>query len=114
MRFRFDDQIASQPTAVEALLDARDLPRLDAARPVIFAGLGTSLHACCVAALWLWKLSGGALRAQAVDAHELLHRLPLRREDQVVVVTHKSTRGFPGQALDKARSAGAATICIAG
>src|SRR3989442_10293565 len=99
MRFRFDDQVASQPDAVAALLDARDVPRLDPARPLIFAGLGTSLHACFVAAMWLWKLSGGALRGQAVDAHELLARLPLRRDDQVVVVTHKSTRGFPGQAL---------------
>lgn len=114
MRFAFDDQIASQPDAVAALLGARDLPRLDPRRPVIFTGIGSSLHACRVAAGWLWELSGGELRAQAVDAHELSLRLPLRREDQLVVVTHKTTRGFPGRALAKARAAGSATLCIAG
>ena len=114
MRFKYDDQIASQPDAVAALLGARDLPWLDPARPVIFAGLGTSLHACRIAAGWLWALTGGDLRAQAVDAHELALRLPLAARDQLVVVTHKTTRGFPGRALSKARAAGAATICIAG
>ena len=114
MRFKYDDQIDSQPAAVQSLLGARDLPKLDPSRPVIFAGLGTSLHACRIAAGWLWALSGGDLRAQAVDAHELALRLPLTARDQLVVVTHKTTRGFPGTALAKARAAGAATICVCG
>ena len=112
MRFQYDEQVLSQPDAVQAVLDRPAPPPLDLARPVIFAGLGTSLHACRVAAAWLCERS--AARALALDAHELALRLPLHAQDQVVVVTHGGIGGFPGQALAKARAAGARTVAVFG
>ncbi len=105
-RFMFDEQIAAQPDAVQAVLDRPEPAALDSSRPMIFAGLGTSLHACRVAAAW----SGG----RAVDAHELALRLPVSADDQVVVVTHGGTGRFAAAALAKARAAGARTVAVVG
>jgi glucosamine--fructose-6-phosphate aminotransferase (isomerizing) len=104
--FAFDGQIAAQPDAVQAVLDAPAPPRLDPARPILFAGLGTSLHACRVAAEW----SGG----RAVDAQDLALRLPIHPGEQVVVVTHGGTGRFAAAVLAKARSAGARTFAVVG
>ena len=82
MKFLYDEQVASQPQAVQAVLERAAPPRLDLSRPLLFAGLGTSLHACRVAAAW------AGFPAQALDAHELALRLPVPRDAQVVVVTH--------------------------
>ncbi|MCA1828838.1 MAG: hypothetical protein LC689_18095 [Myxococcales bacterium] len=108
MKFVYEEQIASQPEAVEAVLRRR-VPALDPSRPLIFAGLGTSLHAARVAAAW-----AGPPRAQAFDAHELALRLPIPREAQVVVVTHGGKGPFAAAVLSKAREAGARTIAVIG
>ena len=70
VRFRYDEQIESQADAVRTVLD-RPSPRLDPARPLIFSGQGTSLHAARVAAAWAGH------PAQAVDAHDLALRVPI-------------------------------------
>ncbi len=106
MRFRYDDQIESQPAAVAAVL-ARAAPRLDRSRPLIFAGQGTSLHAARVAAAWT------GFPAQAFEAHDLAHRLPVPADAQVVVISH-SGRGATSALLAKARAAGARTIAVCG
>jgi glucosamine--fructose-6-phosphate aminotransferase (isomerizing) len=106
IRFAFDEQIASQPDAVQAVLEGARPPEIDPARPVLFAGQGTSLHACRVAAAWA---SG-----RAVDAHELALLLPIRPLDQVVVVTHGGRGRFAAAVLAKARSAGARTFAVVG
>jgi len=106
-RFAYDEQILSQPAAVQAVLDRPAPPRLDPAQPALFAGLGTSLHACRVAAAWM---PGG----RAVDAHELALRLPLGPADQVVVVTHGGTGPFAAAVLAKARAAGARSFAVVG
>jgi glucosamine--fructose-6-phosphate aminotransferase (isomerizing) len=106
--FVYDAQIASQPDAVQAVLDRAAPPRLDPARPLIFAGLGTSLHAARVAAAW------AGYPAQALDAHELALRLPIPRGAQVVVVTHGGRGPFAAAALAKARAAGARTFAVVG
>ena len=67
----YDRHVASQPAAIEALLAGPEVPRLDPARPVVFSGIGTSLHACRVAAGWVRLLTGGAIRPAAIDAHDL-------------------------------------------
>lgn len=108
MRFIYDEQIESQPAAVEAVL-RRPVPALDPSRPLIFAGLGTSLHAARVAAAW-----AGPLRAVALDAHELALRLPIPREAQVVVVTHGGKGPFAAAVLAKARAARARTVAVVG
>ena len=108
MRFLYDEQIESQPDAVQAVLDRPAPPRLDPARPLIFAGLGTSLHAARVAAAW------AGFPAQAIDAHELALRLPIPSAAQVVVVTHGGTGPFAAAALRKARAAGAHSFAVIG
>jgi glucosamine--fructose-6-phosphate aminotransferase (isomerizing) len=107
MRFLYDEQLAAQPDAVAAVLQ-REVPALDPARPVIFAGLGTSLHACRVAAAW-----HGSGLARAVDAHELALSLEIQPRDQVVAVSHGGGR-FAAAVLAKARAAGALTIAVVG
>ncbi len=113
-RFKLDDQIASQPAAVRAVLD-RDIPLpLDPRRPILFTGEGTSLHACRIAAIWAARLSNGLIRPHAVDSHSLALAASLRAEDQVVVVSHRGSKQFPGEVLRRARATGAATICVSG
>ena len=105
MKFVYDDQILSQPDAVEAVLQ-RPAPSLK--QPLIFAGLGTSLHAARVAAAW------AGYPAVALDAHELALRLPIPRDAQVVVVTHGGKGPFAAAVLAKARAAGARTFAVIG
>jgi glutamine---fructose-6-phosphate transaminase (isomerizing) len=113
--FNLDRQIASAPEAMRKILaDAVDLPELDHGRPIIFTGIGTSLHAARVAAGWISVLTGGKIRAQALDAHDVGTWAPLRPDDQVIVISHRGTKIFPTAALARARAAGAATIAIVG
>lgn len=114
MRFALDDQIASQPQAIRALLERMQVPTLDPKRPIIFTGIGTSLHACRVAALWVSELTSGQLRPAVIHAHDLALSAPLNAHDQVVVVSHRGTKRFPGAVLARARNVGAATIAIVG
>ncbi len=100
MRFAFDEQIESQPDAVQAVIDRPAPPRLDPSRPLLFAGLGTSLHACRVAAAW-----AGFPAAAIIDVPP---------DAQVVVVTHGGKGPFASAALAKARAAGARTFAILG
>ncbi|MCB4767041.1 SIS domain-containing protein [Ancylobacter sp. Lp-2] len=111
--FNLDTQIASAPEAVRAIL-ATEVPRLDPDRPIIFTGIGTSLHAARVAASWVNVLNGGKNRAQALDAHDVGTWLPIRADDQVVVISHRGNKIFPTASLNRARSAGASTIAIVG
>jgi glucosamine--fructose-6-phosphate aminotransferase (isomerizing) len=113
MRFALDDQIAAQPDAVAAII-SRAVPPLDARRPIVLTGIGTSLHAAEVAAAWTWLVSGGRVRATAIDAHHLALCYPLTADDQVVVISHRGYKRYPGAALAKARAAGATTIAIVG
>ena len=108
MRFLFDQQIESQPGAVQSVLDRPAPPRLDPLRPLIFTGLGTSLHAARVAAAW------AGFPAQALDAHELALRLPIPPGAQVVLITHGGKGPFAAAVLQKARAAGAETFAVVG
>jgi glucosamine--fructose-6-phosphate aminotransferase (isomerizing) len=113
-KFNLDDQIASTPGVVGDLLDTTSAPRLDPERPIIFTGIGTSLHASRVAAEWITRLSGGNVRPLALDAHDVGTTAPLTARDQVVVISHRGTKIFPTASLTRAREAGATTIAIVG
>ncbi len=113
-RFAFDDQIQSQAGAVAAALRVSGVPSLDPERPLLFSGIGTSLHACQVAAYWVAELSDGALRPAAVEAHELALHGGIHAHDQVVVVSHRGTKRFPNQLLARASSVGATTVMVTG
>ncbi|MFC3227934.1 SIS domain-containing protein [Marinibaculum pumilum] len=111
--FNLDRQIASAPEAMRGIL-AAEMPDLDPERPIIFTGIGTSLFAARVAAGWITMLTGGRNRAQAFDAHDMGTWMPVRAEDQVVVISHRGTKIFPTASLARARRAGARTIAIVG
>ncbi|MBV8822872.1 MAG: hypothetical protein JO123_08785 [Ktedonobacteraceae bacterium] len=114
MHFALDEQIASQPEAVRNLLQRLEVPELNLQRPLIFTGIGTSLHACRVAATWVTILTAGGVRPVAINAHSLALNTLLRSIDQVVVVSHRGTKQFPRAVLDRARHMGAATVAIVG
>ncbi len=114
MHFALDDQIASQPAAIRNLLERIQVPTLDRSRPVIFTGIGTSLHACTVAAQWVTELSSGTLRPAVVNAHDLALNYPIQADDQVVVVSHRGNKRFPNEILAKAHKVGATTVAISG
>jgi len=104
VRFLYDEQIESQPDAVQAVLD-RATPRLDRARPLLFCGQGTSLHASRIAASWAGSPS------RAIESHDLAFREVIPGGAQVVVVSH-SGGGFTPAVLRKARAAGALTVAV--
>ncbi len=114
MHFALDDQIASQPATIHTLLEHIQVPTLDRSRSVIFTGIGTSLHACMLAAQWTIELSGRILHPTVVNAHELALSTPIHAGDQVVVVSHRGNKRFPNEVLAKAKQAGATTIAISG
>jgi glucosamine--fructose-6-phosphate aminotransferase (isomerizing) len=113
-QFAYDDQIASQAAAVAEVLQAVEVPTLDPGRPLLFAGIGTSLHACRVAAYWTSELSRGRCRPAAIEAHEVAIHGDIRPGDQIVVVTHRGTKRFPNELLARAKKAGASTVTITG
>uniref|UniRef100_A0A455SSV4 Glutamine--fructose-6-phosphate aminotransferase [isomerizing] n=1 Tax=Thermosporothrix sp. COM3 TaxID=2490863 RepID=A0A455SSV4_9CHLR len=112
--FALDEQIASQPAAVQAVLQrlASQSKLLDPDRPLILVGIGTSYHACRVAAYWVDALSQGKQYARVYSAHEFALSIPVSAEDQVVVVSHRGTKTYPLKALERARQAGAYTIIV--
>jgi glucosamine--fructose-6-phosphate aminotransferase (isomerizing) len=111
--FAFDQHVLQQPDVVAALLDA-ELPALDPDRPVVFTGIGTSLHACRMAAAWTRIATDGRVRPAAIDAHDLALSESVQPDDQVVVVSHRGTKRYPNRVLAAAREAGASTIAITG
>jgi len=113
-RFALDDQIAAIPATVRDVLAAVQAPALDPERPVLFSGIGTSLHAARVAADWVTQLTGGRTRAPALDAHHLAARVPLTGEEQVVVISHRGWKRYPTAALAKAHAAGCLTVAVVG
>lgn len=113
-QFAFDDQVAGQAQAVAQTLASVEVPALDPAQELILAGIGTSLHACRVAAYWTAELTGGRVRPRAVEAHELALHGNLPRGSQVVVVSHRGTKRFPNEVLARASESGATTVTVTG
>jgi glucosamine--fructose-6-phosphate aminotransferase (isomerizing) len=112
--FALDAQIVSQPEVFADVLARTPPVPLDPERTLIFSGIGTSLHAARVAVSWVTKLTGGAVRAVAIDAHDLALREPLVGDEQVIVISHRGYKRYPTAALHKAREHGAATVAIVG
>lgn len=112
--FAFDDQVAGQAQAVADVLRSEEVPALDPARPLLFSGIGTSLHACRIAAYWTAEISGGRVRPLAVEAHELALHGNLGPTDQIVVVSHRGTKRFPNEVLARASHSGATTVTVTG
>jgi glucosamine--fructose-6-phosphate aminotransferase (isomerizing) len=114
-RFAYDTQLASIPDVVAELTARTDGPRLDARRPIVFSGIGTSLHAARVAADWVSQLTAGRVRATAFDAHDIgTGTVALQPADQLVVISHRGKKIFPNAALRRAREVGCHTVSIVG
>ncbi|HVN84982.1 MAG TPA: SIS domain-containing protein [Candidatus Binatia bacterium] len=116
------EEIHAQPDAVRAVLaeQAEAVVRVVAAlrarraRRVLFVGTGTSYHAASCAA-WLARLHHAPLAAAAVPAYDFAtYPLALTRDDAVVVISHRGTKRYTGQALALAQAAGALTILVTG
>lgn len=103
------------PDVISDLMNLADCPGLNPHRPIIFAGIGTSLHAAKVAADWVAQLSGGKVRAWAADAHDVgTGAFPLTAQDQLVVISHRGKKIYPNASLKRARELGCYTISIVG
>ena len=111
----FLEHIYTQPDAVARMIALSPrIPQLDPARPLIFTGIGTSLHAARVAAAWVEILTQGKQRAFARDAHDLAMTGAIQPEDQIVVISHRGTKRHPNAVLAHAKAVGAFTVAISG
>jgi glutamine---fructose-6-phosphate transaminase (isomerizing) len=113
--FAYDEQLAAIPWTLTELIAVPNYPALDADRPILFTGIGTSLHAARVATEWISQLTLGSVRPLAVDAHEVgSGHTPLTSRDQVVVISHRGYKTYPRAALRRAHLYGSATIAVVG
>jgi glutamine---fructose-6-phosphate transaminase (isomerizing) len=70
--FAYDQQLDSMPGVIADLMNLADCPGLNPHRPIIFAGIGTSLHAAKVAADWVEKFAlGQRMRMMLAQVHFL-------------------------------------------
>ena len=114
-RVQFAEHVMEQPDAVARLVAASGpMPALDAERPLVLTGIGTSLHAAQVAAVWADQLTGGRLRCAAVNSHDLAVSGGVQPQDQVVVISHRGTKRYPNAVLDRAAQVGATTVAVTG
>lgn len=110
----YHDQISSQPNAVARALEQTHPPALAVDRPIVFTGVGSSLHACMTAAAWVVHLTDGRIRPTVIDALELTLAGGPRPGEQVVVVSHRGTKRFTNELLHQAAHVGAASILVTG
>jgi glutamine---fructose-6-phosphate transaminase (isomerizing) len=107
-------QILTQPEAVAKALSRTKPPLLSPDRPLVFTGVGSSRHACKVAANWVVALTGGTVRPVAVDSLELVLSGGVHAGEQLVVVSHRGTKRFTNDLLNLAKDAGANTVLVTG
>jgi glutamine---fructose-6-phosphate transaminase (isomerizing) len=105
-----------QPEDLRGLLaDAEPAERVAerlSGRRIVAVGTGTSWHAANHA-VWLLRAAGvEATAVQAMDA--ALYGLPLREGDAVLVMSHRNTKRFSSQVLEKLRAAGAGPVIVIG
>jgi len=82
------------------------------ARHVFLVGTGTSHHAAQIGQFLLRAVGADAWAVTAFDF--ALYPQPLTVEDAVVIISHRGTKHFSRQSLEKARLAGARLIAITG
>jgi glucosamine--fructose-6-phosphate aminotransferase (isomerizing) len=109
--------IHAQPQAVRALLTDWDGPsraaeKLAGAGRVLLAGIGTSFHAAS-AGEYLLRLAGAD--AWALRSFEFVnYPRPLLSDDGVIVVSHRGSKLYGNQAVQRAVKAGVLTVGITG
>jgi glutamine---fructose-6-phosphate transaminase (isomerizing) len=113
--FAYDHQLETMTGVVAEVFARPETAGLDPERPILFAGIGTSLHAARIAADWVVQLTRGRVRALALDAHDVgAGAFPLQSGDQLVVISHRGKKLYPLAALARGRAAGCLTVAIVG
>jgi glucosamine--fructose-6-phosphate aminotransferase (isomerizing) len=115
------DAIHAQPALVARVLEsqrdliARAAEAAAAKKRLIFAGIGTSLHAAAVGEHSLRHLTQGRAHAQVEQSFEFVQYPPaLSADDALIVVSHRGWKNFSVEAVRRAKAAGALTIAITG
>jgi glutamine---fructose-6-phosphate transaminase (isomerizing) len=81
-------------------------------RRLVVVGTGTSWHAANHA-VWLFREAGvEGVALQAMDA--ALYGLPVGEQDAVLVLSHRNTKRFSTEVLDRERVAGAVPVVVIG
>ena len=117
--YHMHDAIYAQPGALRLLTRgqgptlAAAAARLGEASPVWLAGVGSSWHAALVGELLFARVGGLGPRVRAIHAFDLVEYWP-DAAGAVVAITHRGTNHYATAALARGRSAGAATVAIAG
>jgi glutamine---fructose-6-phosphate transaminase (isomerizing) len=110
------ETIAGQPAELRRLL--ADPAGVDAAaerlrgRRVLLVGTGTSWHAASIGAWFLRAAGADAWAVQAMDA--ALYGPRPGSGDGLVLLSHRGTKQYTSQVLERARADGAATVTISG
>lgn len=115
-QFHMHRAIKNQPSAVARSVNQADAEqgaaRIAASSRVFLIGIGTSFHAARVGE---FLLRGAGFDARAVHSFDFaLYGPDLSDSDCVIGVSHRGTKRYTGQAMDRARQAGAATVLVSG
>jgi glucosamine--fructose-6-phosphate aminotransferase (isomerizing) len=81
-------------------------------RRVLLVGTGTSWHAANIGAWFLRAADVDAWPVQAIDA--ALHGPRPAEGDGLILLSHRGTKRYTSQTLERARADGAATVVISG
>jgi glucosamine--fructose-6-phosphate aminotransferase (isomerizing) len=105
-----------QPEDLRTLLADRALVESQAerlrGRRLVVVGTGTSWHAANHA-VWLFREAGvDATAVQAMDAAQ--YGVPVGDADAVLVMSHRNTKRFSSEVLERQRDAGAAPVVVIG
>ncbi len=108
------ETMATQPEVLLRMLDDRrgleSAAQRLAGRRVLVVGTGTSWHAANQGA---WCLRQGGVDAWAVPAADAAAGQPLpRKDDALLLLSHRGTKLFTSDVLARARAAGVATVVI--
>lgn len=115
------DAIQAQPSAVAEVLGRNAAP-LDAAaelfgrqRTLYVCGIGTSFHASLVGEYLMRLIAADAPPTRAAHSFEFVrYPPPIPPQTGVLVFSHRGTKNYSLQALERANREGAATVTIAG
>ena len=108
------ETMASQPGELRRMLDdasgvAEAAARLRGRR-LFLVGTGTSWHAANIGAWFLRSAGVEALPVQAMDA--ALHGSQPGDGDGLILLSHRGTKLYTSQVLERARAQGVATVAI--
>lgn len=115
------DAIQAQPALVAEVMQANTTPLAQAAellaqqQGLYLCGIGTSFHAALIGEYLMHLIAGDHLLAHAVHSFEFV-RYPrrIRERTAVLVVSHRGTKHYSLQALERANRHGAPTVTITG